>query len=232
MADEKISELNGGVTVTPQAGDLFPIARAGANYPVDYADMGGTAVPSDFQPAIVDDYYYFSQIVLPTASDVLEFNAVVAYPFWVSEDTTWTRIGIECATGSGSSTEKIRLGVWANGANNRPGALLLDSGELSLENAGELEATISYLTPANTLVWIGHNCNDTSSLAEVRKAVIARVDSFGWLLGAETILEAVRATQNAYFALIRNVAYGPLPDPFGTPDDLTANAAAIWLRKV
>jgi hypothetical protein len=54
---------------------------------------------------------------------------------------------------------KVRLGIYSNGANLYPDALLADSGELDTGATGIKDATISAALTAGTLYWIGYCAN-------------------------------------------------------------------------
>lgn len=240
MPDLKISQLTAGDPA--QGTDELPAARAGANVKLtaqSIADLasGGTPVPSDFQPAIVTNKYYHSKLIGNFNGAAPQADQLVAYPIWFSHTETWTRIGTEIFTGSGSSTEKIRLGIYSD-SGGYPGARLLDSGELSLQNSGEISATISQSLSANTVYWLVQNTNDTSGITSVSgdgSQMFANDYPLGsWLFGNNPALDYDGAPKCYY----RTLAYGALPDPFGTPDGIISNApsssgmAAIWLRKV
>ena len=199
-----------------------------ANNEVDVTiAASGSATPSDFQPAIVTNYYYSSPVIEYGGAGSPGDGSLTAYPIWFSHTETWTRIVANVETGSGTATEKIRLGIWSNNASNQPGALLVDSGELSLQTISEASATISQVLTANTLYWIGSVANDASTLAATTIASARRtLDSLAGIDAIATQLD------DSGIAFQRAYAFAALPDPWGTPSSLVASSPAVWLRKV
>lgn len=198
-----------------------------------YIPVSGSE-PSDFQPAIVTNNYYFTPFAAVEAAISPNNGIMNCYPIWFSHTETWTRIGVNVATGSGTATEKVRLGIWENGAGNLPGALLLDTGELSIETSGEKEATISVSLSANTLYWIGYNGNGDNGVAQLISCGGAYHGNspFTWTFGTPDLSGITDFYGSGYFGFYRSLAYGALPDPFGTPGGYVNSAPAIWLRKV
>ena len=218
-ADTLTLAAGSNITITTDAG-------------TDTVTIAGSATPSDFQPAIVTNSYYSSPILAPTlySNDNVGNGVLLAHPIWFSHTETWTRIVANVITGTGSASDKIRLGIWANATGNVPGALLVDSGELSLQTAAEISATISQSLTANTLYWAGRIANNAAEIAALQGG--APVKSLSGVTGISAIADASGADQNAAIAYLRSVAYGALPDPFGTPTGVSSTSAVIWLRKV
>lgn len=64
----------------------------------------------------------------------------------IAESCTLDRIGIEVTAGAASST--VRLGLYAAGADGKPGTLLVDAGTVDTSTTGVKEATISQAVTA------------------------------------------------------------------------------------
>lgn len=186
----------------------------------------GSATPSDFQPAIVTNKYYFSPLQDQLSIEALQANTLLAFPIWFSSTETWTRIGIFIDTASGSATEKARLGLYTS-ASNLPDTLLVDSGEIGLNSTGAVEATISQSLTANTLYWLVINTNDPGTLTLVYTAT-TKTGFGGWMLGAPSGDFGGPYTPCFY----KSSAYGALPATFGTTDGNGTAMPNIWLRKV
>lgn len=242
MTDTKILDAASGNPA--QAADVIPIGRPGAPNDVltvtaqSIADLaaGGSAVPSDFQPAIVTGNYYFGPTGCDQSDLACSFGSLVAIPFWCSEDITWTRIGVSLAIPEASSA--IRLGIYAAAADNTPGALILDAGTVSVATPGPVEITISQALTKNTLYYLVAECDDATDTATFLK-------SFAGGLGSADLQFVRRA--GLYQAPIHGSvgggqgpdvpafgfdrAAGPLSDPF-VISGTRYTAPAIWLRKV
>lgn len=232
MSDTKISALTSGVPA--QAGDLIPAAREisdgvygnvslTADSIASLAD--GSSVPSDFQAPILPGGFYTSPVMFPV-QDVPEADQMVAAPFWCSYDITWTKIGVTILAGEEGA--KIRLGVYESGPDNRPGALLVDAGEVDCSTEGNKELDVSLAIPANTLVWLASVTQTTGTdlttyLSNGRTGSIGAIGS--WPIGPATAMEAFEGIR-----LTQNFAYGPLPDPFGSADGSSQFCPLPYLR--
>jgi len=240
MADLKISQLTDGDPAL--ATDEIPAARAGANVKLtaqSIADLASaTAIPSDFQPAIVTGNYYTSSVAVPVGYDSASISgdeiSLFAFPFWTSHDETWTRMVISVITGTANAADVLRVGVWGNGTDNLPGALVVDAGELSLGSSGEVSATISEALTKNTVYWVGGIWTTAASaIAELACLVNTGSRSIASVLGTQSAAASyVDGNDGGVISYYRSIAYGTLPDPFGTPDGLMSKTPAIWLRKV
>ena len=196
-------------------------------------DVTVAAAPGDFQPAIVtNNYYYPPNVAFNTQS--IYGGYLTAFPIWFSHTETWTRVGIKVtATEAG---KVCRLGIYANGANNLPGALITDFGTVSFSATGNLEITISATLQANTVYWLAH-ATDTNGAAPTNGVCgmtyyLNGSNAFSgpnWGLGSAAPVDA--AGYITGFGPGRAFTYGALPDPFGAPTG-NFDSPAIWLRKV
>lgn len=231
MPDTKISQLNGGVTVIPESGDLFPMARGGQNYPVDYADI---AVPSDFQIGIVSGNYYYSSAAAFSLQG-LYGDVLTAFPIWFSSTETWTRIGFKLKYED--TGKSVRIGIYENGGlNNLPGALLFDAGVVSLDVAGNLEVTISQELQRNTVYWLAAVADTDPSSPNAYTTGYTSVVSNGVTLSRlNSVLGSTEAVDpgalTGVLGVTRAFPYAALPDPFGAAS-YGSDSPGIWLRKV
>lgn len=74
------------------------------------------------------------------ASSSFTSNTIYAFPFFTAIASTWDRIGTYITYGG---TGLARLGVYGDTGSVYPGALILDSGELTVPSSGVLQATIN-----------------------------------------------------------------------------------------
>lgn len=172
---------------------------------------------NDFQPAIVTNNYYFC-VGANLSIDVIAEDILYAVPFWSSHAETWTRIGVNIDTPQAGAS--VRLGIFSNGAANKPGALLLDAGTIDASTSGAKEITISQALSANTVYWLA----SINSTFDVSGTLTNTGQDINRRLGVDAI------SGGPPYGV--SMAFGALPDPFGTPDDAQISAPAIWLRKV
>lgn len=75
-----------------------------------------------------------------------------AAPFWVSQPTTFDRIGAQ-VTVVGAAGTVVRLGIYADNGNGTPGALIIDAGTIAGDAVASAEVAISK-TLAPGLYWL------------------------------------------------------------------------------
>lgn len=187
-------------------------------------------VPVPFQPKIVTGNYYYCPNI-DINSQQMFGDYLVAFPIWFASEETWTRIGFRLTVADAGKV--ARLGLYANGSNNQPGALIADFGTVSLTSTGDLEITISQKLKKNTVYWLAFTANtDTSSPS----AQCTSMTYYGsglrgngsWILGSTVSIDSNSPLGVPGIGYAR--AYAALPDPFGTPDGCY-DSPAIWLRK-
>lgn len=87
--------------------------------------------------------YFAPWIVQASATTVaMVANQLYATPLIVPRTTTFDRIAVRI-TGAAAAGKKVRLGIYADGTNLYPGALLLDAGTVNADSTGVLAITIS-----------------------------------------------------------------------------------------
>ncbi len=104
-------------------------------------DLGGSYPnPSVNAPTIkLLSGYYYSSLGAAGSAAVVQ-NTLTLSPFVVPTSTAFDRIGVNVATGAGSTT--VRLGVYAD-SNGIPGALVFDAGTIDSSGTGIKTLTIS-----------------------------------------------------------------------------------------
>lgn len=97
--------------------------------------------------------YYWAINGSTSTSVTLGNGTLRVAPMWVPNTVTLTRIGVGITVG-GDATAKVRLGVYGDDGTGKPGALLLDAGQVDAAAAGDPELTIS-LTVGPGWYWVG-----------------------------------------------------------------------------
>lgn len=166
------------------------------------------------------NYYYMPYASRPNSTVSLTANQLRAVPFYVAEETTFTRIGVNRVSGGAANA---RLGIY-NFENGVPTSLIYDSGNFTILTDGAQEVTIS------------------QTLASGWYALAVICDSaISGLLGLSTdtqMMAAIISSENSVTGWEvcghqDNMTFGALPSTFSV--DATLNSGtnpAIWLRKV
>jgi len=154
---------------------------------------------------------YIQTLVSETVAEdlVLVANHLYAMPFLVSRAMTFDRIAVQVTTLAAGSS--IRLGIYNDGTNLYPGALVSDAGEVSAATTGVKAITINQALTKG-LYW----------LALVSDGAPKIYFSFwGWAglgkVATDFVSESYRYWDLAF-------AYAALPDPF------TAGGSAVSAR--
>lgn len=97
---------------------------------------------SPISPAWVAGRYYFCPNTNSlSTSGSLGNNVLRAVPFYVPNSVTLTKIGTEVTT-IGEAGSKVRLGIYADDGTGRPGALVVDGGQINGDSATVQEVTL------------------------------------------------------------------------------------------
>lgn len=146
---------------------------------------------------------YVSQVgsgIFPTAAisncSVGSANKIYLTPRYVAGVERYDLVSIEATTGGSSSV--CHVGVFANTVSGRPGALLLDSGEIDISSTAEAHATIA-LTLANCWVWDGIVFNNTA--ATMRGLTSSYASRIPLLTNNVTSLQGSLQASHAYASL-------------------------------
>lgn len=223
MADSKITDLS---EKTSLDGTEELVANdGGADKKITIHNLAsGQAGFVPAQDFSTGRYYMTPYSSQTTTSTTLSGAGVLTVtPFFCAKPTTFTRIGINVATGGASAL--IRLGIYKMASNGLPGALVLDAGTVDASTSGEKEITISQELYGNYYLASVTNSGTTPSLYVAMTGVAADCLTVG--AGTTTATAAVR--------IYKNSVTGALPDPFGTPLYVNGNVFAgsrVWLRVV
>ena len=136
---------------------------------------------------------------LTSATQALTADRLYAVPMVIARATTWDRIAVYIATAAAAG-KKARLGIYANGTNLHPGALVLDAGEVAVDATGTKAITIEE-SLSKGIYWIVIISDGTPSIRKNLYSIN--------LLGGD-------ATNPTRFKSLvyKDDAYGALPDPF------------------
>jgi hypothetical protein len=137
-------------------------------------------------------------------------------PLWVPVACTLDRIGIECTAAAAGSA--VRLGIYLNGAGDKPSARLLDAGTVDTSSTtGVKLITISQAVPAGWIWLVG--VNQTTGTNPTMRVVLG---------GLVPIVASTMqgAGLNQYY---RSGISGALPDPI-TVEDAANNGYRIMVR--
>lgn len=94
------------------------------------------------QPWASGRYYFLPPFASVTTSATMGVATLRAVPFWVPNRVTLSRLGAEI-TSAGDAGSKLRLGIYADDGTGRPGALVIDAGQINGDSATVQELTIS-----------------------------------------------------------------------------------------
>lgn len=106
------------------------------------------------QPMQSGRYYFVPNFGNTLTSAGLGNNTFHATPFWIPNTVEISRIGGE-VTVAGDAGSKVRFGIYADDGTGRPGALLLDAGQIAGDSATVQEISGLSLTLASGVYWIG-----------------------------------------------------------------------------
>lgn len=125
-------------------------------------------------------YYFLPGFVSVTTSATLGVGTARAVPFWVPNRVTLTRLGAEI-TSAGEAGSKFRLGIYADDGTGRPGALVLDAGQINGDSATVQEITVSQVLRPGSYFAVGVVQTVTTTQPMVRvvspQGVVPNVDA-------------------------------------------------------
>ena len=132
------------------------------------------------------------------------------YAMWcdTAESTPIDRIGAEVT--NASAGKSFRCAIYGRGSRGLPGALLLDSGNLSAASTGFIEASVAMTLPSGG-VWLCINAED----ATMQFRVIAtgnRIARVGKAAGGGTSAYGCRTVSSAFGAFPATFPAGSIPN--------------------
>jgi hypothetical protein len=156
-----------------------------------------------------------------TANNVIVADRLRAQLFVVPRDITIDRLAVHCVTLEANAD--ARLGIYSNGTNMYPGALLLDAGAVDLDTTGVKPVTIDpALSVPKGVYWLAIATNSPGNVGKLYE-----------LLDASLCL-AVEATD---FSVHYNswevvFTYAALPDPFTAGGSLTSARGSVVFPRI
>ena len=199
--------------ITSDAATDGQVLTADGSGGVSFEDTGGGLQNNGYR----DDYYYYAFGRTNSSAMVAVAGRLYTAPFLISEDETFTRIGIDV---EGADTGNARLGIY-NFANGVATTLVADLGTVSTSTTGNKEISISQSLTAG-LYAIAVITDAAPSLR--RGGVTAGMSQYVTGAANETA-----STTGAY----ETRSYGALPASFTYSGDVTTSTEPlIWLRKV
>lgn len=146
----------------------------------------------------------------------LTVDQLLAGVHFVARSLTIDRIAVNVST-AGAAGKKARLGIYANGENNYPGALVLDAGTVDVDSTG-IKSIIVDQVLSKGIYWFVVLSDDTPN---VRKG--------GYAVSPIGIYEG-DFSNYWYSAWYKSQAYGALPDPFPSGGARTRYCAWVLPR--
>lgn len=209
--DEQVRDVIGaalvagsGVTITVNDGaDTITIAASGG---------GGSVSP--YGPLISGRLYNFNSFY---GGGVATNNTTAArlygMPFLVPEAVTVDRL--HC-TVMAATASNVRMGIYQAGSDGLPGGLVIDGGEVASAGIAERLLTISQALTAGRY-WLA--CQTDVALAMATHTSTGAVSVLGYPSNS--------ISGPGHIGVYRTVAYGALPNPFGTITAYLATATPI-----
>jgi hypothetical protein len=155
---------------------------------------------------------------LAPGTGAIAANVMRAAPYALTKSLTFDSLQAEVTTLVGASN--FRLGIWLDDGSLYPGALLVDSGELSGASNGVVAATISQaISPG--VIWLGI-LGDAAITFRAPGSASTPSDIMGEPAAMGSTI------RQAFYTVAQT--YGALPDPFTA--GATINAAANLMPKI
>jgi len=145
-------------------------------------------------------------------------NWLYALPLLLARDITVDRIAIEVTTAGAADTD-ARLGIYSDGTNIQPGALLLDAGTVDVDSIGIKEITISQVLTKGRW-WLGIVSDGTPTVAGVLR-------EYGATTGMGIASSNFRRKNGSVYVAH---SYAALPDPFGSATLYNGHAPGVLVR--
>ncbi len=159
-----------------------------------------------------------------TGTIVLSANALFAVEMILVHPTrvagapiSLDRIGIE-VTAAATTGSKARVGLHQMGSDGKPGALIVDGGEVAIDAIAGVENTISATVYSGVPFFATLETNATTT--------VRGYATMGNRAGLSSLTDI-----NNRLGWTRSFAYAALPDPFGTPS-LSAFMPRVIVRTV
>lgn len=150
-------------------------------------------------------------------------NTDIFAPFLCRKTTTFDRIAIY---NTGAVTQNIRLGIYQDNGGGRPGALIVDAGQVTTSGAaGDNAATISQSLTGGVLYWLAMNPDATIAVQGLTPATSGIAEGMmDFALPAASTFGVGMAT------VVNSRAYGAYPNPADAIDGVITTIPFIRLR--
>ncbi len=162
-----------------------------------------------YQKLITGQYINPGNSEATVTAPTIAANTLYAHPLLIPRNLTIDRIAVEIRTGDAGKI--ARLGIYRDGTNLYPGALVIDSGEISVAAIGVVAATVSQAL-TKELYWLAILSNGVPA---TNGAVLVPGGILGWS-NLHTYVS------NPGWSVAQ--AYGALPDPFTAGGSMPYNA--------
>lgn len=199
------------------AGQVLQTGGAGANPSWADTASGGGVLNSGHA---TNKYYGLSGFT-DVAGGTVFANNIYFHPVIVTEQTTFTRVGLNITSGAAGNG---RFGIYSM-TGGLPSALVADLGTISTSSTGQIELTISeQLDPGVYCIAFVCSNNFSATQADIIDSGVASI-----IWGISDIDVSVDTNKQAPISF----TYGALPDPVtGTGSYTANNGLLMWLRKV
>jgi len=160
---------------------------------------------------IITGQYSNVLVNLDTSVKTLVVDHLYATPYMAARLLTVDRIAVEIKTAA--VDKSARLGIYRNGTNMYPGALVLDCGTINCGTTGVKEIVIDQKL-SKGLYWLAIVSDGAS---QIEQALV--VSKFLGVIGSNY--------SSYYVGWDVSQAYGALPDPFTTGGSLVQNVTRV-----
>jgi len=160
---------------------------------------------------IITGQYSNVLVNLDTSVKTLVVDHLYATPYMAARLLTVDRIAVEIKTAA--ADKSARLGIYRNGTNMYPGALVLDCGTINCGTTGVKEIVIDQQL-SKGLYWLAIV---SDGAPQIEQALV--VSKFLGVIGSNY--------SSYYVGWDVSQAYGALPDPFTTGGSLVQNVTRV-----
>src|SRR5688500_16740554 len=191
MSDQYQIKLIDGVAYLVQPGEVGARLLSTVEEEVEVGEV--------FRPRWVTGRYYDvgSSMANTFSSGTYTTGTLIATPIYVPNTNTVDRIGVGV---SGTAAQTCRMGIYANGTDGNPGALIVETSTVSVAVTSAMaEATISQELTGGTWYWVAITFSGLTG-------AIFRLIPQGSTIGAATLA----STANESFAVDQAFTYGAL----------------------
>lgn len=188
-----------------------------------YSQASNTLTGSVISPPWAASRYYFCPNNTPTTSTALTNTQMRASPFYVPNTVTVTRVGAEVTT-VGEAGSKVRLGIYADDGTGRPGALVLDAGQIAGDSATVQEITGLSATIGPGWYWSAWAVQSAPTTVPTLRAG-QQSQSF-----AACDVNGIPNANQSVTGFQQSGVSGALPNPFGVPSGGSGIGTRIFIK--